>query len=342
MYNGHGAIHSLFWQLNWYEESAMKRWLLLSLFLVLLAAAVLAAGQPAQAANVAEVSVPRGGALYDKWYAVLDSAPPQGDMPLWAGQTTNTLSGEDTWRCVSCHGWDYQGKDGAYRSGTHYTGFPGLYQIASQRTYDEILAALKGGVNPQHDFTKYLDEASLNDLAIFIDSALIDDNQYIDQRTLDVIGGDATEGKQRYDQSCASCHGADGITLRFRFEGTDATLGTLAAKDPWRFLHKTRFGTPGTPMIIGYDLGWTAQEGRDVLRYVQTFPSGIIHPTQPPVMQEHEVQPVTKGGPANSFLSGLLTIFGAMTVGLGFNILIAAALVGIILLIVWMLRGRRP
>jgi mono/diheme cytochrome c family protein len=319
----------------------MKRWLLVSLFLVLFTAAVLYAGHSAQAAGLADVSVPRGGALYDKWYAVLGSAPPTGNMPLWGNQTTNTASGEDTWRCVTCHGWDYQGKDGAYRSGSNFTVFPGLYQIANQRSFDEILAALKGGANPQHDFSKYMDDASLNDLANFVDTALIDDNQYIDKRTLEVIGGDATGGRLLYDKSCASCHGADGTTLKFRFEGTDATLGTLAAKDPWRFLHKTRFGTPGTPMTIGFDLGWTAQEGRDVLRYAQTFPNGIIRPTQPPTLDEHEIKPNTKGGPANNFLSGLLTIFGAMTVGLGFNILIAAALVGIILLIVWILRGRK-
>jgi len=86
-------------------------------------------------------------------------------MPIWSRQTTNTLSGQDTWRCVTCHGWDYQGKDGAYRSGSNYTGFPSVYKQVQDMSEDEIVAHLKGSKDLSHDFSAYIDDASLNDLA---------------------------------------------------------------------------------------------------------------------------------------------------------------------------------
>src|SRR3972149_2565007 len=71
-------------------------------------------------------SVAAGGLLYDKWWKAMPGAKaPVGDHPLWASQTTNKLTGEATWRGKECHGWDYRGKDGAYGSGAHSTGFPG-------------------------------------------------------------------------------------------------------------------------------------------------------------------------------------------------------------------------
>lgn len=283
----------------------------------------------------------RGAMLYDKWYAVLGEDAPAGDMPLWASQSTNTRSGPDTWRCVSCHGWDYQGREGAYRYGSNFTGFPGVYS-AREQPPEQLAAAMKGANNPEHDFSAYLDDASLNDLVAFINQALIDDNEFIDPQTLEIMGGDTAHGKTLYAESCASCHGNDGKTILFRFEGRDAGLGTLAALDPWRFLHKTRYGTPGTDMTIGQDLGWTAQDGRDVLLYARSLPSGLEVQAQPPALEGQE-PPLAQqpGGPASSLLAGVLTALGAVATGLGFAVMIGGALAGVILLLVWLLRGAK-
>lgn len=287
-------------------------------------------------------NIPRGGALFDRWTAVLGVQPPAGNMPIWSRQVTNTRSGADTWRCVSCHGWDYQGKDGAYRSGSFFTGFPGLLDASQKLSISEIVAQLKGARDPGHDFSKYLNEQNLTDLATFIKAGVIDDNKFIDKVTIKIIGGDESHGKQLYDKSCASCHGADGATLKFKFEGlSNATLGTLAALDPWRFLHKTRFGTPGTPMTIGFDLGWQPQDGRDVLLYTQTFPTGLEKATSQPVSPVDTSPANPKGGPAQDWLSGLLTVLGAMTASFGFAILLGVFLVGIIFLVVWVIRGSK-
>lgn len=317
----------------------------LILLALLLAFTGLALGrQPAAGApEVQKNGLVSGAMLYDKWYAEIGADAPPGDMPLWERQTTNTRSGPDTWRCVTCHGWDYQGKDGAYRAGSNFTGFPGVYSAGKQKTADEIIAQLDGTRDPAHDFSPFLTTSQLNDLAQFITSGLVDDSLFIDPVSLKVLGGDSARGKQLYDGSCASCHGEDGTALKFRLEGLDATLGTLAAVDPWRFLHKTRFGTPGTDMVIGYTLGWTAQDGRDVLLYTQSLPGGQGKATPAPALPGGAAiaEPLS-GGPVEGPLGGLLTAIVAMITGLGLNVLVAGLLIGIILLLVWALRGRQP
>lgn len=307
----------------------------------LLACAVLLAASWQARAQDADPDVVRGAMLYDNWIAVLGAQPPAGSMPIWNRQTTNTRSGADTWRCVSCHGWDYQGKDGAYRSGSNYTGFPGVYAAAQQLSEAELAAVLKGAKDSEHDFSTYMDDAAVNALAKFMKTALIDDSQFIDPVSLSVKGGDAARGKSLYNQQCASCHGADGTTLKFRFEGRDASLGTIAVIDPWRFLHKTRYGTPGTQMVIGADLGWTAEEGRDVLLHVQSLPSGLQAGEQGQSLGDVTPAPQSPPGQSANFFMGLITMLGAMVTSLGFAIIFGAFLVGVIFLIVWSLRERR-
>jgi mono/diheme cytochrome c family protein len=311
-------------------------------FLVLLAVvALLAVAWQAAAAQGADPGVVRGAMLYDNWSAVLGSDSPAGNMPIWSRQTTNTHSGADTWRCVTCHGWDYQGKDGAYRSGSNATGFPGVYAAAQNLSEAEIAAALKGKNDPEHDFSTYMNDAAISDLAKFIKSALIDDSKYIDPQALSVIGGDAAQGKMLFADQCASCHGADGAKIQFRFEGRDATLGTIAIIDPWRFLHKTRYGTPGTEMVIGATLGWTEQEGRDVLLYAQSLPSGLEPAEQGQSRSSSDELPQSPAGQSGNFFVGLLTAFGAMVTSLGFALFLGVFLIGVIFLIVWALRERR-
>ena len=143
-------------------------------------------------------SIPNGAQLYDNWMAATGQSAPAGDMPIWARQTTNTRSGPDTWRCVSCHGWDGMGKDGAYRSGANYTGFPNLYAASRSMSHEEIIAALKGGKDPDHNFSGVLDDALLADIAAFVSEGFVDDTEYINLTTLKVIGGNASVGKDLF------------------------------------------------------------------------------------------------------------------------------------------------
>ncbi|HZU85837.1 MAG TPA: c-type cytochrome [Anaerolineaceae bacterium] len=308
------------------------------ILLALLAATVMVGAQAQGQPDLA-----RGARLYDSWFVETGQSAPEGDSALWLRQTNNTRSGEDTYRCVTCHGWDYAGKDGAYRSGSNYTGFPGLYESAKSLSVEELMARMTGAKDAEHNFSAFLDETSRRDIAEFLKTGLIDDRDYIDPLTFDVIGGDAAVGQTLYESGCANCHGLDGRKLTIRYEGRSLSLPSLAAVDPWRFLHKSRFGTPGNPMqTIGYDLNWTPEQGRDVLRYIQTLATEQERKVLNSAIDESQVEAVQSSGPASDTGGGILTALGAMATWLGFAILVLAALAGIIFAMVWTLRGRRP
>lgn len=224
-------------------------------------------GAPATVASIV-----RGGRLYDTWWKETKAAPPTTNQPLWALQTTNTRSGADTWRCKECHGWDYKGKGGAYSGGSHATGFVAVYSAGTSRSQEQLVGILKGATNFRHDFSKSLDEQSIRDLADFLSQSLINLTPYIDYTTKKPIGGNATRGLQFYSGVCAACHGADGKQLNFGSEKEPEYVGTVAADNPWEFLHKVRYGQPGTIMASGLVNGWNLQDVIDVLAYAQTLP----------------------------------------------------------------------
>ncbi len=214
----------------------------------------------------------RGGLLYDKWWKPLGLDAPKGDHPLWTTQTSNTRSGDDTWRCKECHGWDYKGVDGAYGGGSHMTGFAGVIQMSGTDS-NEVLAAMQGATNPDHDFSSVMDEQALIDLAIFISQELVDYGQLVgeDKAALstDVAGGD-----DLYQETCSECHGPEGLAINFGKLVTDVDyVAGIANGNPWEFLHKSRFGQPGTEMPSVIDSGWSLDEQAALLAYAQTLPN---------------------------------------------------------------------
>ena len=212
----------------------------------------------------------RGGLLYDQWWAVLEVDAPEGDQALWATQSTNTRSGKDSWRCKECHGWDYKGVDGAYGSGSHQTGFVGVF-ASKDKPASEVLAALQGGTNPDHDFSAVMSEQDLTDLALFITTSLFEDNALInDDKT---STGDKVAGQEKYESVCIKCHGPKGNAINFDSMEEPEFLGHVAPDNPWEFVHKVRFGQPGWPMPSGIVNEWSDQDVANVLAFVQGFTS---------------------------------------------------------------------
>jgi len=210
-----------------------------------------------------------GGLLYDKWWVVTGASAPDTDHPLWSTQSTNTRSGADTWRCKECHGWDYKGADGAYGSGSHFTGFPGVFDARGQPVGD-ILAALKGGTNPDHDFSTVMDDQALQDLAAFISETLIDTNALVNEDKTST--GDADRGQALFGM-CTSCHGPQGNAIAFGSFDDPEFLGNLSNGNPWEFIHKARYGQPGWPMPSTVALGLSDSNVADILAYAQTLPA---------------------------------------------------------------------
>jgi thiosulfate dehydrogenase len=212
--------------------------------------------------------------LYDTWWRVVPGASePKSDQALWSLQTTNKRKGSVTWRCKECHGWDYKGKDGAYGSGSRYTGFPGVWEVAQKKSAEELAAALRGSTNPKHDFSSVLRPADINDLANFLKSGLVNAMQYVDYKTKKPVSGDAGRGKALY-AACGACHGPDGKNLNFGTEKSPEYVGTIAITNPQEFLHKIRVGQPGSnpPMAGSLVIGWSTNQVVDILAYTQTLP----------------------------------------------------------------------
>ncbi|MBI4635790.1 MAG: hypothetical protein HY727_05520 [Candidatus Rokubacteria bacterium] len=250
----------------------MKRaWMIWTCLWLLATGLALASIVMAQTPSPSSVTI--GGQLYDTWWkAVPDVKPPDGNHPLWALQSTNKRKGTVTWRCKECHGWDYKGNDGAYGSGSHKTGFPGVIG-AQAKSVDEIKAALKGSTNPKHDFSSFLDDTALTNLATFVKHGLLNLSLAIDGKTKKPVKADIARGQQLADL-CAACHGPEGTQLNFGKSDEPEFVGTVAKQNPWEFLHKVRVGQPGSdpPMPAGLEVGWSVQDLLDILAYSQTLP----------------------------------------------------------------------
>jgi thiosulfate dehydrogenase len=230
-----------------------------------------------------------GGKLYDKWWvATIGSDHPEQDHPLWKEQNTSKSHGPTTWRCKECHGWDYLGKDGAYGSGSHKTGFEGILS-AKELPEKNIVAMLLGSTAPGHDFSTVMDYDSIYDLAVFIKRGVIDYRSYINYESKKPLKSDFQNGKAIYEKICAEkCHGTDGKAQNFDTEEDPEYIGTVAADNPWEFLHKVRFSHPKKimpalriklkldddikDMPSGIEEGYTLDDIMDVLAYSQSLP----------------------------------------------------------------------
>ena len=212
----------------------------------------------------------RGGKLYDIWFEELGVDAPKDVNPLWATSTSaSETTAEDSYRCAVCHGFDFKGDQ----------GFVGIADSAGKDP-NEILAVLKGSTDPKHDFSVYMDDQALTDLALFVSkeqidiTAIVKDNQ--------PVNGNADNGKKLFDNTCIDCHGPQGIAINFQNDAGPEYPATISNESPVEFLTKLRFGQPGIKkMPSGIDNSWTNQDYADVIAYVQTLPTS---------------SPITEGG----------------------------------------------
>jgi thiosulfate dehydrogenase len=220
-----------------------------------------------------EMHISRGGQLYDNWWkTTIETDKPERDHPLWKKQTGNKRSGYATYRCKECHGWDYRGKDGAYGRGSHYTGFRGVYGAAAGMSVKELEAVLKGSTNREHDFTKYINENDIADLAIFLKKGVVDISRFINADGTPVNGSFKTGRNIFMDNCMQTCHGETGRTINFGSQEKTEFVGTVASGNPWEFIHKVRSGQPGTKMKSALISKWKDQDIRDLLTFTRTLP----------------------------------------------------------------------
>lgn len=218
----------------------------------------------------------RGGRLYDQWWTINGTLTPSGDHPLYP--PAGSVSGPDTFRCKECHGWDYKGVDGAYASGPNFTGIPGVF--GSVLTGPQLHATIKlSNVANGHGFgTMGLTDEDTADLVAFLETLVVDTDDFIDGS--DAFVGNAANGDSLYNNlpmpalSCVFCHASDGTGINFGTLEDPIYLGTVANDDPWKMLHKIRFGNPNAPsMPAVQEHGLTEQDAADIGKHAQTFPT---------------------------------------------------------------------
>jgi len=213
----------------------------------------------------------RGGLLYDEWWAVNGAPTPTGDHPLYpaVGQQT----GSSTFRCKECHGWDYKGALGDYAPGSsHYTGIRGVFgtSLGPQDLF-HLLKADPTQIPNGHNMDAYgMSDDDLWDVVRMTLESVVLTDVYIDSNT-GAFRPDPGVGLNLFNENCAFCHGFEGDDINFGSAESPEYIGGLARRNPWEFLHKTRFSHPASPMPASDLLLWDVFEAASVGAYSATL-----------------------------------------------------------------------
>ncbi len=207
-----------------------------------------------------ESAIARGGLLYDKWYKVIGADEPKDAHPAYPKDKAYAGKAKDNWRCKECHGWDYQGKDGAYASGKHFSGIKGIAGMKGANP-NAVAAVLKDST---HGYGGRLSDRDIQDLALFVARGQIDMDQFIDRKTKSPKGGDAGRGEVYYNTICARCHGMDGMEPK-EMKPFGDQMG-----NPWEVMHKILNGQPeeNMPALRALD----RQVVIDIMAHMTTLP----------------------------------------------------------------------
>jgi thiosulfate dehydrogenase len=206
-----------------------------------------------------------GGRIYDNWWEALDRKKPEGTHPAYP--SAGKRAGANTWRCVECHGWDYNGKDGLYGSGERYTGIKGIRRAAG-RDINRIMTLLRA--EPHNYKQDMINDEELRRVAIFVSRGQDNTDRFIDLKSGDAKGH-SRRGAGLFQTTCAACHGFDGRALNWGSSEEPAFVGTEANKFPHEVLHKIRNAHPGAAMINMRS--FPLKDAIDILAYTRTLPT---------------------------------------------------------------------
>ncbi|MBF0246554.1 MAG: c-type cytochrome [Alphaproteobacteria bacterium] len=220
-----------------------------------------AAGAEAQFDQALVASIAAGGRLYDNWMRELADRKPGEMHVLYPPEGDKAGVPDETWRCVTCHGWDYKGVDGAFESGPDYTGIKGITRVRGMKP-DDITPLF---TDEKHDFGNRLDKQSIADLSNFLAYGMTPVDMFIDPVTRRVKI-EPVSASPHFSTICVNCHGADG-----RMMATIPPLGDVARADPWQSMHKMLNGHPGDamPALRAFDMITTL----GTLSFIQSLPS---------------------------------------------------------------------
>jgi hypothetical protein len=201
-----------------------------------------------------------GGRLYDNHWVVLKRAPPSKPNPLYPGEPLSAIT--STWRCVSCHGWDYSGSSGQLgQIGSKFIGITG----AKGRDPEQIARFLRSGSHSA--VVAPMPDEALQALSLFVCCGQHDIHSLIGPNG--EAKGDPLRGKDVYDGVCNRCHQADGKAPIYGEPGDVSSLGWIARQHPAQAAHKIRNGVPSADMVSLRFL--EIEQIGDLLAYLQTL-----------------------------------------------------------------------
>jgi thiosulfate dehydrogenase len=208
-----------------------------------------------------------GGRIYDNWWDALDRDAPEGTNPAYPTDINTDQSGEGTWRCKECHGWDYLGAEGIYSDGSHFTGIMGI-NGAIGRDVTEIAALLR---DENHPYTpEMISDDEMLRVAAFVSRGQVDMRSFMDMETRSVNAGDPDRGRDIYQTTCAACHGFDGRLLDWGEGDEHNYVGTEAVEVPDEVMHKILNAHTGVQMINLR--AFPLSDAISVLAYAATLP----------------------------------------------------------------------
>lgn len=230
--------------------------LLASLLLLFTTAA---AADDKHVGNLSQISL--GGKFYDNHWLQSERRPPSQRYPDYPAEMDKAAS--DTWRCVSCHGWDYSGADGHLGQQASSALFASLRSSAGKPA-PEIASLLTSGRH--QEITEALEPSHIEALSMFISAGQHNIKKVLSDGK---ATGSAERGKDIYEGACVSCHQKDGKAYIEGEPGDRPALGWVAVNRPAQALHKIRNGIPSTDML---SLRFLPQSRMtDLLTYLQTL-----------------------------------------------------------------------
>ena len=183
-----------------------------------------------------------GGKLYDNYWAGSGANPPAMRNPAFPSDLT--VSDTDSWRCVSCHGWDYDGAAKADGSAQQQKQFLGLRHLQGTDPFNMLELFTKA-----HPDQNALSSGGLplDLLLLFLTVGQYDPENFRPEKSLSRKS--LSRGRDIFEGVCMSCHdpnGKSGFEVR---PGMRGSLGWQARNQPKRMIHKIINGVPGESML---------------------------------------------------------------------------------------------
>ena len=203
-----------------------------------------------------------GGKLYDNLWVITDTTPPAERNPSFPQDVA--MSAEETWRCVSCHGWDYKGAAGERAKFGANTAFRSLKHLVGA---DLELIAGKIRRAPHEYPDVAMPDFVVEMLAMFISRGQYDRDGLMNEAGK--VAGDTTRGRDIFEGACMTCHQPDGRAYLIGEKGDRSSLGWVARNRPEQAVHKIRNGVPGAEMLaVGF---LEPEQIRDLVAFLQTL-----------------------------------------------------------------------